>query len=232
VSPEAGRRSRHGACGVRLPAALRWARQAGWPALSAGPRCGAAGGDGTGAAAPCPVRSEKRGVRSGMPDAGYRMPDTRGRMSDAGITGAACRLRSADLRSAVSRVSNPQMRACSVALRYSGGLPTGSRRYGRLETCATRPGRRRGRRRRHARTRALPQIKVAGKLPPACRQAGRPRPGGPFQPGQRAAASCRTPCAGARVERPARCRAYGVRLPAALRSAQRRPAQSGVRSGK
>ena len=45
--------------------------------------------------------------------------------------------RSADFQSAVSRISNPQ------PLRYSRAewtlhvLPTGSRRYGRLETCAT-----------------------------------------------------------------------------------------------
>ncbi len=40
--------------------------------------------------------------------------------------------RSADFQSAVSRISNPQ------ALQGSDDVPTGSRRYGRLETCATR----------------------------------------------------------------------------------------------
>src|SRR2546427_652598 len=41
-------------------------------------------------------------------------------------------VRSADLQSAVSRISNLQV------LGPSGVWPTGSRRYGRLETCATR----------------------------------------------------------------------------------------------
>jgi len=39
---------------------------------------------------------------------------------------------SADFQSAVSRISNPP------AVRLPQGLPTGSRRYSRLETCATR----------------------------------------------------------------------------------------------
>ncbi len=42
--------------------------------------------------------------------------------------------RSADFQSAVSRICNPQMRP------GRDRLPAGSRRYSRLETCATQPG--------------------------------------------------------------------------------------------
>ncbi len=44
-----------------------------------------------------------------------------------------CSLRSADFQSAVSRISNPPTPGCSDE------LPAGSRRYSRLETCATVP---------------------------------------------------------------------------------------------
>ncbi len=44
-----------------------------------------------------------------------------------------CSLRSADFQSAVSRISNPPTPGCSDE------LPAGSRRYSRLETCATDP---------------------------------------------------------------------------------------------
>jgi hypothetical protein len=52
---------------------------------------------------------------------------------------------------------------------------------------------------------------VVGGLPPACRQARRGRLGRPFQPSEKAAASCRTPNASARRERPVSREAYGVR---------------------
>lgn len=45
--------------------------------------------------------------------------------------------RSADFQSAVSRISNPQTQPTSNAACFAIALPTGSRRYGRLETCAT-----------------------------------------------------------------------------------------------
>jgi hypothetical protein len=45
--------------------------------------------------------------------------------------------RSADCQSAVSRVSNPQGSPIPNDFGFAGGLPTGSRRYSRLETCAT-----------------------------------------------------------------------------------------------
>ena len=45
---------------------------------------------------------------------------------------------SADFQSAVSRISNPQAGKHYLGAGMVHGLPTGSRRYGRLETCATR----------------------------------------------------------------------------------------------
>ena len=50
---------------------------------------------------------------------------------------AACVPRSADFQSAVSRISNPQAPRTSNVAGSSNALPTGSRRYSRLETCAT-----------------------------------------------------------------------------------------------
>jgi hypothetical protein len=45
---------------------------------------------------------------------------------------------SADFQSAVSRISNPQAGKQYMGAGMVHGLPTGSRRYSRLETCATR----------------------------------------------------------------------------------------------
>ena len=50
---------------------------------------------------------------------------------------AAASPRSADFQSAVSRISNPQVSCELEGNRRFNTLPTGSRRYSRLETCAT-----------------------------------------------------------------------------------------------
>ena len=50
---------------------------------------------------------------------------------------AVGRCRSAELHSAVSRICNPPSAASSGAYGKSNGLPTASRRYSRLQICAT-----------------------------------------------------------------------------------------------